>query len=280
MKVHKPIISMRNDEGLIIGNPRAESYPALIDHVALKWTEWAQSNQRHVVPVMPGSVRCVYEISPNLVAVVAQLNAGCKSIIVHSKVVTVAMPYVLLVMPFLLKPKPVILEGHIRCLFRNSPLTSLNDEVYQAVMHKVGAPNYSPPQYICLGHNFQFYASNSLNHEVYIPSLVQECIRRFYSYDFLNSGLRDNVWADGYFKTCPISNIDNWVKKTKEDPEFILKVKWPEVEYPRLQEYLDNMMTDHAMHEVMEHLIRDNNKVRIKEDNILKRSIQFVQNHG
>lgn len=118
-----------------------------------------------------------------------------------------AFPYVVFVMTFL---RNSFSELHV--YYRNSPLTSLSDMLYQPNLPNIYEGHYT----VCMGD----YESKKTT----ISEQIQEVLASFWGSEF-NTDLRDLYYNAG-LKDSRLKTVYSWKMASQEDPLFSTSVNW------------------------------------------------------
>jgi hypothetical protein len=144
-------------------------------------------------------------------AVAQELESSTNSFLIESK--RLAIPYTVFILHFRNDALDGSGDEKFRNLYmgwRNSPLSSLNDQIYAPYLPNIHAQNYT----VCTG-------NHGLASKGGISVMTQRVIT-----DFWNSDFNTDLSTHWYNKDSipQIATVDDWEKNSREDPLFILTV--------------------------------------------------------
>lgn len=180
-----------------------------------------QNRCRTQFPLLPAGIKYCERIGPHYTGVILEEPPGLRSVPYYSveddvegdsELVRLAFPYVVLGF--------AMCDGRLNddleskwVAFRTEPIVSLKDKLYFTNLWNAGGYN------ICLG-KLSTYSPASLYE-------AGEVIRQtFWGNAFLENGLA----GDNYDKYAEetTGSLKKWQKRSLRDPQFPLKMKWPE----------------------------------------------------
>jgi len=147
--------------------------------------------------------------------------------------VRIAMPYLIVLAVFLYdRSKGMRLSGKNECFFRNSPLKSLDDELYYPALlncSKFSPPDHHPLSWICSTKLAFGKISSQTDDNARMRIGLRELLHCLLEtgYNESSEHHEDSSWFTKSEKIDPrISTIENWQKATAEDSLFVLDIPW------------------------------------------------------
>lgn len=154
-----------------------------------------------------------------------------------------ALPYIVLSLPLTRQGKEIVLHpGHCECFVRNSPITSMEDEMFYPPLLNVSKNTRQPPETVPLAWLCtQYLDSRPIAKAKTANEKLWKCIHQSrrcllesgfnYSSEHHegNSHYSDYAASEGADER--IKDVKKWEKASITEPNFVLGIKWKSTEH-------------------------------------------------